>query len=49
MSDEHDKNVQIKNQQCGSSSDGGNLPKPDPDLSDPQKRDGEDIPNVVNR
>ena len=40
MSDEHDENVQSNKQQGGSSSDGGNLPKPDPDLSDSHKRDG---------
>lgn len=49
MSNEPDEDVQSNNNQSGGSSGGGNLPKPDPDLSDPQKRDGGDNPNIVRR
>lgn len=41
MSNDQDENVQNNNQESGESSSGdGNLPDPDPDLSDYHKRDG---------
>jgi len=44
MSNEHDENDQSNNPQGG-----GNLPEPDPDLSDPQKRDGGGSQNTVKK
>jgi hypothetical protein len=50
MSDDRDNNSQNDNQQnIGGSSGGGNLPKPDPDLSDYYRRDGGDNPHIVKR
>ena len=49
MSNDHDRNVQGNNEQGAGSSGGGNLPKPDSDLSDSHKRDGGDNPGIVRR
>ncbi|WP_304511774.1 hypothetical protein [Desulfobacula sp.] len=47
MSNDQDENVQNNNQESGGpSSGGGNLPDPDPDLSDYHKRDGGGSQNI---